>query len=73
MGTLIGSSCPKQKRYDLKIYRGVTVMTMKSNAKFDEELTLHFKTDMRNLANFDLSIRKSLTLFANEKDPTYIV
>ena len=34
-------------------------MTMKSNAKFDEELTLHFKTDMRNLANFDLSIRKS--------------
>ena len=48
-------------------------MTMKSNAKFDEELTLHFKTDMRNLANFDLSIRKSLTLFANEKDPTYIV
>ena len=34
-------------------------MTMKSNAKFDEELTLHFKTDMRNLTNFDLSTRKS--------------
>ena len=34
-------------------------MTMRNNAKFDEELTLHFKTDMRNLTNFDLSTRKS--------------
>ena len=28
-------------------------MTMKNNAKFEEELTCHFKTDMRNLTNFD--------------------
>ena len=35
------------------------VMTMKNNAKFDEELTFHFKTDMRNLTNFVASIRKS--------------
>ena len=34
-------------------------MTMKNDAKFGEELTFHFKTDMRNLANFDLSTRKS--------------
>ena len=33
-------------------------MTMKNNAKFEEELTFHFKTDMRNLTNFDLSIQK---------------
>ena len=34
-------------------------MTMKNNAKFEEELTCHFKTEMRNLMNFHLSTRKS--------------
>ena len=34
-------------------------MTMKNNAKFEEELTCQFKIDMRNLTNFDLSTRKS--------------
>ena len=34
-------------------------MKMKDNAKFKEELTCHFKTDMRNLTNFDSSTRKS--------------
>ena len=33
-------------------------MTMKNDAKFEEELTCHFKTDMRNLANFDPSTQK---------------
>ena len=33
-------------------------MTVKNNAKFEEELTCHFKNDMRNLANFDSSTRK---------------
>ena len=37
-------------------------MTMKNNAKFEEELTCHFKTDMRNLTNFDSSTRKSKKL-----------
>ena len=27
-------------------------MTMKNDAKFNEELTCSFKTDMRNLTNF---------------------
>ena len=31
------------------------VMTMKNHAKFGEELTCHFKIDMRNLTNFDPS------------------
>ena len=31
------------------------VMTMKNNAKFEEELTCPFKTDTRNLTNFDSS------------------
>ena len=34
-------------------------MTLKNNAKFEEELTCHLKTDMRNLTNFDSSTRKS--------------
>ena len=34
-------------------------MTMKNDAKFEEELTCQFKTDMRYLTNFDLSTRKS--------------
>ena len=28
-------------------------MTMKNNAKFEEELTAKLKIDMRNLTNFD--------------------
>ena len=34
-------------------------MTMKNEAKFEEELTSQFKTDMRNLMNFDLNTQKS--------------
>ena len=34
-------------------------MTMWNDTKFQEELTCQFKTDMRNLTNFDLSTRKS--------------
>ena len=34
-------------------------MTIKNDAKFEDELTLQFKIDMRNLINFDLSTQKS--------------
>ena len=33
-------------------------MAMNNNAKFEGKLTFHFKTDMRNLTNFDSSTRK---------------
>ena len=33
-------------------------MTLKNDAKFEEELTCRFKIDMRNLRNFDPSTRK---------------
>ena len=33
-------------------------MTMKNDAKFEEELTCQFKIDMRNLTNFDSKIPK---------------
>ena len=32
---------------------------MKNDSKFEKELTCQFKTDMRNLTNFDLSTQKS--------------
>ena len=34
-------------------------MTMKNDAKFEEELTWHLKIDKRNLANFDSNTQKS--------------
>ena len=34
------------------------VITMKNDAKFDEELTCRFKIDMRNLIKFDPSTQK---------------
>ena len=43
----------------LKFAEELCAMTMKNNAKFEEELICHFKTGMRNLTNFDLSTRKS--------------
>ena len=43
----------------LKFTGELCVMTMKNDAKFEEELTCQFKIDMRNLTNFDLSTQKS--------------
>ena len=43
----------------LKSTEELCVMTMKNNAKFEEELTCHFKINMRNLTNFDPSTSKS--------------
>ena len=34
-------------------------MRMENDAKFEIELTCHFKIDMRNLTNFDPSTQKS--------------
>ena len=40
---------------------GLCVMTIKNNAKIEEQLTCQFKSDMRNLTIFDPSTRKSQT------------
>ena len=37
-------------------------MTLKSDANFEEKLTLGFKNDMRNLVNFNASSGKSENL-----------
>ena len=51
-----------RKGMTLKFTEELCVMTMKNNAKFEEELTFHFKTDIRNLTNFDSSTRKSIKI-----------
>ena len=43
----------------LKFTGELCVMTLKSDAKIEEELTCQFKIDMRNLTSFDSSARKS--------------
>ena len=43
----------------LKLIGELCVMTMKNDAKFEKQLTCQFKTDMRNLLNFDQSTQKS--------------
>ena len=43
----------------LKSTLELSVMTMKNYAKFEEGPTCHFKVDMRNLTNFDLSTWES--------------
>ena len=39
-------------------------MTLKSDAKFEEKLTLGSKTDMRNLVNFHPTTQKSENFFS---------
>ena len=44
---------------EFKIYRGLCVMAMKNDARFEEKLSFQFKIDKRNLTNFNLSTRKT--------------
>ena len=48
-----------KKSMSLKSTEELSVMTMKNDAKFEEQLTCHFKVDMRNLTNFNQSTLKS--------------
>ena len=43
----------------LKFTGELCVMTMKNDAKFEQELTGKFKNDMKNLTIFDSSTQKS--------------
>ena len=49
--------------YELKFIEELCVIEMKGDTKIEEELTCHFKIDMRNLTNFDSSARKSKKKF----------
>ena len=43
----------------LKFTGKLCIMRIKNDAKFEEDLTCQFKTDMRNLTKFDPSAQKS--------------
>ena len=43
----------------LKLTEELSVMTMKNDAKCEEEINCRWKIDSRNLTNFDLSTQKS--------------
>ena len=43
----------------LKFTKVLYVMTIKNDTKFEKELTFPFKIDLRNLANYDPSTKKS--------------
>ena len=46
----------------LKLRGELCIMARKNDAKFEIELTCHFKNEMRNLTDFDLSTQKSQKL-----------
>ena len=48
-----------RKCMSLKFTGELFVMTMKKDARLEEELTFRFKIDMRTLMSFDPSTRKS--------------
>ena len=59
IGTLWDPFVQGRKGMTLKCTKKLCVITMKNNAKFEEELNCHFKTDIINVMNFDLSTWKS--------------
>ena len=65
-----------KKGMTLKFTKELCVMTMKNNTKFEEELTCHFKTDRKNLTNFDSSTWKYLkncSLISSSDQRIYIM
>ena len=49
----------------LKSTEQLCVMKMKKVAKFEEELTCHFKIDMRNLMNFAQALESLKKVYFN--------
>ena len=59
LGLSLGPFIQSIKCMSLKFTGELCVMTMKNDAKFEKELTCQFKTDMRNLTNFQPTTQKS--------------
>ena len=59
IGTLMDLFVQSRKGVTLNVTKELNVMKMNNNTKIEEELTCRFKIDMRNVTNFDPSIRKS--------------
>ena len=54
----IGTFVLSTKCMSLKLTVELCLVTMKNDAKFEEKLTFHLKTDLRNLKNFDLNTQE---------------
>ena len=50
--TLIGSFCPMHIKIQMKKYRRVSLMKLKSDAKFEEKLTLDFELTHEKFSEF---------------------
>ena len=59
LGLWWGAFVQNRKYMSLKFTEEWCVMAMKNDAKLEEQLTCHFKIDIRNLRNFDPSPWKS--------------
>ena len=59
LGLSLDPFIQSRKCMRLKLTVELCDMTIKNDAKIEEELTCQFKTDMRNLTNFDPSTWKS--------------
>ena len=58
--TLMGCFCKNHVKFQLKSTEELSLMTLKSDAKFKEKLTCGFKYDMKDLVNFPKYIRFEL-------------
>ena len=58
-GWLMGCFWPKYVMFELKSKEKLNFITPESDAKFEEKLTWGLENDMRNLAKFNQSTRKS--------------
>ena len=65
MGLWWGPFIQSRKCMSLKFTGEFCVMTMKNDAKFEEESTCQFKIDMRNLTNFDRALKNLKNLYFN--------
>ena len=62
--TSIGYFFPKDMKFELKKNtEELSLMTLNSDAKFEETLTCGFKNDMKNWVNFNQSTQKSEKLY----------
>ena len=55
----MGAFIQSRKCMSLKFTGELCIMTMRNNAKFEEDLTCRFKIDIKNLTNFDPRTQKS--------------
>ena len=61
LGLSLNPFTQSRKCISLKFKGELCIMPMKNDAKFETELTSHFKIDMRNSTNFDQNNQKSKT------------